>query len=393
MEKRIAMLLNGEIKNDYRVIKMINTLSYKYKIDLYYINGNLHEDQKIFERNVSLYSFKHHLTSKVKLFRHSLFCFEFNFLHDEVIKTKTQYDIIWANDLPTLYPAYKLSKKLKSKLIYDSHEIYNETINQFFPRNNSGIKKVVFSRLIAFMRKHGKKIEKKIFPSVNLLITVNESLLDYFSRNYVVKKGIVIMNVPDKSNTLPNQRIDFRSQFSWDNNSKIIIYQGHLNEGRGLRLLPQTLKLLPNEYKLIILGSGPLKKDLSDSVKKLSLEERIKFIDAVPLSELPKYTLGADAGVNLLESFNLSKQLASPNKLFEYIHSGIPVIASKTIENQKVLERFRIGVLSDNDPGQIAGSLIELFTKPHKDLSHQLSLAKDHYTWERQEELLYSALD
>jgi len=139
------MLLNGEIKNDNRVIKMIRSLSKKSLIDLYYVNGD-ESDKFIFDKNVNLYSFNYEASLKRKLIQHTFFIWEFNFFFSQVMNRKVNYDYIWCNDLPTLNPGLKISKKLESKLIYDSHEIYLETLNQFFPRNSFGLKKIIFDQ-------------------------------------------------------------------------------------------------------------------------------------------------------------------------------------------------------------------------------------------------------
>ena len=153
------MLLNGPVKNDHRVIKMINTLSKKALVDLYYVNGTS-SDNDLFHENVYLFSFKHENSIKRKFLKNSFFCFEFNFMINKVIKQNKSYNYIWSNDLPTLYSSFKLSKKLNAKLIYDSHEIYIETLNQFFPENNRTFKRIIFKILFKFMKIHGSKIEK-----------------------------------------------------------------------------------------------------------------------------------------------------------------------------------------------------------------------------------------
>ena len=177
MSKRIAILLNGEIKNDYRVIKVIQSLSKEHLVDLYYINGNSELDQKAFNNRVKLFSFDHKETLKTKLLRHSFFCYEFIFFIREVTSSKKKYDFIWANDLPTLYPAWSISRKLNAKLVYDAHEIYNETLNQFFPRFANGIKRWTFAIFLKIMRRHGYRMEQKLLPSVDTFMTVNRSLL------------------------------------------------------------------------------------------------------------------------------------------------------------------------------------------------------------------------
>jgi glycosyltransferase involved in cell wall biosynthesis len=392
MSKRIAMLLNGEIKNDHRVIKIINTLSREYLVDLFYVNGDSIKDNFIFSKNVSLFSFRHQASKKINFLRHSFFCYEFNFFIKCVLNAKKSYDIIWANDLPTLYPAFKISQKLNCKLIYDSHEIYVETINQFFPKQASFFKNIFFSILIKLMRNHGYRIEKKGMSNTDLLITVNESLLEYFHGFYDIRKGISIMNLPKNEDTSVKESMNYRELFSWALDSRIVIYQGQLNEGRGLKILIDSFKELSETYKLIILGNGPLKPFLIDKVNQLNLNNRIRFIDTVPLCDLPSYTLGADIGVNLLESFNLSKKLASPNKLFEYIHAGIPVVASNSPENLKVFKKYSIGQMTNNFSNEIAFTIQSINNLDKESLKTELLEAKKFYTWENQEVLLLSSI-
>ena len=393
MMKRVAMLLNGPIQNDYRVIKIIETLIQKHSVHLFYINGNPNDDHQLFNGRVTLSSYTHQASNWVKIIRHSLFCYEFSFFEKRVMESGQHFDFIWANDLPTLNPAYNLSKTLKCKLIYDSHEIYTETINQFFPRHSTGLKKFIFQSMISFMRKHGATVEHRIFPKIDVFLTVNESLLNYFKERNDVRRGLVIMNLPKLVPSITFDRIDFRKKHGWSPSTCIVIYQGQLNEGRGLFMLLESMKLLPTEFKLVVVGNGSLGKELNDWTIRNRLTERIEFIDTVPLNELSAYTSGADLGINLLETFNLSKEYASPNKLFEYIHAVIPVVASDTIENQRVFSSFPIGKLTKNHPREIAAAIIHVANEERSSFTDALAQAKSHYHWKNQVELLNSVLD
>jgi len=387
-EKRICMLLNGEIKNDNRVIKMIRTLSQKSYVDLYYVNGD-ESDQFIFDKNVNLYSFNYNSSLKRKLIQHTFFIWEFNFFFSQVMDKNVNYDYIWCNDLPTLNPGLKISKKLGAKLIYDSHEIYLETLNQFFPRNSKGIKKALFNQNLNLMRLIGKNFNKRVLPQVQTFITVNESLREYFIRQYSIQSSRVIMNLPElKKSEQGTNSIDYRSKYKWDTESIILIYQGALNEGRGLRLLIELMQSIDNKFKLIVLGDGPLKQNLKDLLAPSN--QQVKFIDSVPIEQLLDYTRGADIGINLLEDFNLSKKLASPNKLFEYIHARIPVICSNTIENSKVLKNYKIGLLTENNLTSIKDSIIELSKKKKTIFEDEMIRAIKLYNWESQESKISS---
>ena len=389
-EKRICMLLNGEIKNDNRVIKMIRTLSQKSYVDLYYVNG-VDTDNSIFNKNVNLYSSNYKVSFRRKIIQHSFFIWEFNFFYSQVMDKNVNYDYVWCNDLPTLNPGLKISKKLGAKLFYDSHEIYLETLNQFFPRNSKGIKKALFNQNLNLMRLIGKNFNKRVLPQVHTFITVNESLREYFIQKYSVQNSTVIMNLPElKKSKVGIDSVDYRSKFNWDKESIILIYQGALNEGRGLRLLMELMQNIDNKFKLIVLGNGPLKQNLKDLLAPSN--QQVKFIDSVPIEQLLDYTRGADIGINLLEDFNLSKKLASPNKLFEYIHAKTPVVCSDTIENRRVLQNYKIGLLTENNSKSITEAIIELSSKNKTIFEDEMIRAINNYNWESQESKISSII-
>lgn len=387
----VCMLLNGPIKNDHRVIKMINTLSKKARIDLYYINGKS-ADKKLFNKNISLFSYNIKETIKRKIVKHTLFCYEFNFMIKEAVNQKKSYKYIWANDLPTLYPAYKISRKLSSQLIYDSHEIYLETLNQFFHNNGNTFKQSVFRVILKLMKVHGLNIEKKCSSNTQAFITVNDSLKEYFIEKYKLDNCISIMNFPNSKFT-KSTSIDFRKKFNWSSSTLLLIYQGTINKGRGLDILIETMSIAPKYYKLIIIGDGTMKNYLKERTINLNIVDKVKFINQVPINELSSYSSGADIGINLLENYNLSKKLASPNKLFEYIHSGIPVLCSDSIENKKITSKFKIGELTTIHKSKIIAAIKKIENNGLKYYEKSLKEASTIFEWENQEKKILNLIN
>ncbi len=378
---KVAMLLNGAISNDHRVIKLIQTISTKHAIDLFCLEDDLDDEKLFFSKNVRVIKSSRKVNLKTQLIRHSFFCYEFNFFFDKVMRSRIAYDYIWANDLPTLLPAFKLKIALKAKLIYDSHEIYVETLNQFFPQKTSTIKAFLFSRMVKFMKWHGRKIEKKLIKEVDEFVTVNDSLLDFFKKEYTFERGHVIMNIPSYSGELVKP-FDFRKKFNFESKDLILLYQGNLNQGRGLEKLIEATVYFPDNWKLILIGEGTLKAEL----QKKCNEENVKFMSFVPIHQLPNYTSGADIGINFLESINLSKKMASPNKLFEYIHAGVPILATEGVENRKIIEKYSVGLLCDLNISSILSSIQSMDRVSLKEFSKNCQLARLELRWQNQEE-------
>ncbi|MBN2777432.1 MAG: glycosyltransferase [Bacteroidales bacterium] len=384
---QICILLNGPIKNDSRVRKVIKTLlnNNNNNIDLYYVFGDK-TDELIFNGNISLFAIKYQVSNYRKLLRHTFFYNEFNFIAREVLKNKKQYDYVWANDLPCLKPAVKIKKKTGAKLIYDSHEIYNETLNQFFPKKAVFIKSLIFKALLLFMRFAGFYAEKKLLKKTDFFVTVGNELRKYFEQKYQYKGIKILMNCPDIKN--PMVEIDLKSLLGIKQSSKLVIYQGVLNYGRGLHLMIESFRNVSDDIYLLILGSGMIKHELVALVKQYKLENKVLFHEKVSLSTLPSYTAAADFGINLLEDINLSKKYAVPNKLFEYIHAGLPVISSKMPESVAIYKEFCIGKLVENDPHKIAEAINNITMEDITDYRKNCKLAANKYNWENQVQVL-----
>ena len=388
--KKVAVLLHGPVRHDGRVIKMLRTISRWASVDFFYMHGR-EEDRSLFNPNVRLFSPDLPSPFLRKCLRHSFFYREFDFMTGAVLKTGVRYDVIYCNDLPTLRPGLQLKRKLGSRLIYDSHEIYIETINQFFPKSAGGIKGGIFKFLIRFMRRVGRKFEARAIREADSVITVNDSLASYFFEEYQLRtRPVVIYNCPDRQfrESAPRKR---KEELNRPEDGVILIYQGVLNEGRGLRLMIRAMKELDARYHLLIVGEGPLKKELLNLREELRLDTRVHFTGRVSYQGLSSYTRSADIGLNLLENTNLSKSMALANKLFEYIHSGLPVLSTNTPEHQKIYGRYEIGVLINNNVEEIKEG-IESIWKKHEDFTSALNEARNEFNWENQEPRLYEAL-
>jgi glycosyltransferase involved in cell wall biosynthesis len=196
------------------------------------------------------------------------------------------------------------------------------------------------------------------------------------------------MNYPSQINTEITP-YTFREKFNWEASDLVFLYQGILNAGRGLPVLIELFSKLPKSSKLVILGNGGLEKQLKKAAAQKQATN-IVFFDLVPLNELPSYTAGADIGFNLLEPLNLSKQLASPNKLFEYIQAGIAVIGSDTIENEKVISAYDIGLVSATTVTDLEVAISSLTSEKLNEFKRNCREISSNFSWESQEEKLIS---
>lgn len=252
-------------------------------------------------------------------------------------------DVLLANDLDTLGPNYLVAKLKGIPLVYDSHEIFCEV-----PELQANPSK----------KKIWESLEKRIVPKLKYGITVNESIAAYFKEKYKTP-FIAVRNIPDYRKP---DGIKIRKDLALPEDRKIIILQGAgINVQRGAEELVEAFRYLDQRYLLLIVGSGDVIGQLKNNVKRFGLEQHVVFVDKMPATELRQYTLNADLGVTIDKDTNLNYHFSLPNKVFDYIHAGIPVLASRLPEIEKLVTSYDIGTFIENhDPEHIA-SQIESF--------------------------------
>lgn len=388
--KKICVLLNGPIASDSRVIREIKTMSKVAFIDVFYIEGS-DLDKEIFVDNVRLFSCEKRKGMLVKIIKHTCFYNEFMFFVPEVLKQNIAYDYIWANDLPDLKPALKIKKILGSKVIYDSHEIFIGTLNQFFPSNAKWYKSIVYKTALFLMTILGYRAEEKMVKLIDGFVTTSISVKDYFQKKYNRNDIQIVMNCPNLQKI--TNFFNFRKEYYLSEDSFILLFQGRLNAGRALLEMVDSMQYVNDKIHLFVIGDGTLKKEMQERTAKLKLQNKIHFINEVPSSELLIYTRGADAGINLQESINISKYLASANKLFEYTHSGIPTIGSDVPENKRIIKKYDLGLLVNNEPKEIANAINKMSKMDLSKYKDNCKVAAQEYNWENQEKVILDLIN
>jgi glycosyltransferase involved in cell wall biosynthesis len=382
IKKNIAMLVDGPINRDGRVIKIIKTLSLEHKVYVISLETSLPVTIS-FNSNVflSTYSIK-----KNWIYRNIFFYKKYFNIINIAKKKNVDFDLIYCNDYPTLKIGVYLKKVFEgATLIYDSHEIYVETINQFFP--STGWKKFYGFILVYINKKIHLKEEKKLVNDVDYFITVCKSFKDYFEKVYNINNVIVLKNCPNLK-TRFNKTNLIRDTLKIGNESTIYLYQGEINKGRGLDLIINVFKKLTLKEHFVILGDGPIKESLATKVGREKIKN-VHFINAVPFDKLLDYTNSADVGMLLIQPINKSKELTLPNKIFEYMISGIPVISNSLIESKNIIEEGNCGYIIPNDTQSL--SLYKLILEIKKNQTNLYLKGQNgkkmifkEYNWESQ---------
>ncbi len=280
-------------------------------------------------------------------------------------------DVLLANDLDTLLPNYLISKLKGIPLIYDSHELFCEVPEL---QANQAKKRI------------WEKLEKRIVPYLNYCLTVNQSIANWFTKKYQVPFSVV-RNIPSYSKI---ENLKTRSELQLPLDKKIVILQGAgINVDRGSEELVEAFQYLDNSYLLLIIGCGDVITALKEKVITLQSQTNVLFIDKMPASELRHYTANANIGVTIDKDTNLNYHFSLPNKVFDYMHAGIPILASKLPEIEQLINTYHIGTfIESHQPQHIAEQLREFLTSADYEVckrNTQLAAAENNWETEKQQ--------
>ena len=359
MKKKLFVVVTNDISTDYRVHKVcLYLLQKNYQIEIY---GRVLPNTIFVKRDYKTIRKKHFFNHNFMFyaeFNIRLFCYLFF----------KKYDCILANDLDTLPACFFISKLKKTPLVYDSHELFSEGPEL------QGRK---------FVQNFWRKLEDFFLPRIKKSYTVSQSIADFYHKKYQNNMG-VIRNIPLKNE--PNTSADI----AFPTNHKTILYQGVLNPGRGLKPMIEALKYLDN-LDLIIIGYGKVEDELKQFVIDKKMQDRVFFLGRISREKLVNYTKKATLGMVLEEPLGLSFQYSLPNKLFDYIHAGIPIIAGNLIEISNIINEYKVGIVIENYmPETIATAIQELFNNERKllEIRQNQQKASEVLCWEIEQQKL-----
>lgn len=359
-QQKIVVTVSNDLSTDQRVRKMCHSLS-QLGYEIILVGRELPNSLPI-DRPYEVKRFRLWF-NKGALFYANLNIRLFFFL------LLNNYDRIHANDLDTLLPAYIISKWRKKPIVYDTHEIFTEVPEI----QGRWVKKVWLA------------IEDYIFPKLDKILTVNQSIADLYGKRY--DKDIkVIRNIPEKRNTNISKS---RRDLNFPENAFIVIAQGSgINIDRGNEELLLAMKYLENTL-LLFVGSGDAIPGLKKMNTENQLEEKVRFIDRMPYEDMIQYTINADLGISLDKPNNLNYLFSLPNKIFDYISADTPILASDLIEVRNIIDSYKVGFIIDKiSPEKIAEGIEWMKAKPKDSWLDSLNHAASELTWESEAEVL-----
>lgn len=250
-------------------------------------------------------------------------------------------DIIHANDLNVLVPAFQASRQLKCKLIYDSHEINAEN---YTTDGRSPIAWIM------------KLVEKYIVKRVNLMVCVSNAAAEYFSAEYCIKKPMVVTNCSLQKETLREEPTK--------HNGFEILNHGQFYPGRGYEEMIEAAKLVEDypDIKICLRGFGRLEESMREQAQE-NKSENVIFYPPVNVEQLIPEAAHSHIGIAITEPICLNFKLSVSNKLFEYAAAGLPVIMSDIPEHRYLNAKYNFGlIIPENTPKALADTIIKMYS-------------------------------
>lgn len=291
-------------------------------------------------------------------------------------------DVYHALDLPALPACYLVARLRRKPIIFESYELPLSTLP---PRELSAGRRLL-QFLLAPLLRH-------IIPRCDGVIAVSPPIIQEMSRRYPGARLTLVRNIPPyqvmvKSNLL-HQRLGL------DAHTRIVLYQGHLQADRELDRLVYVAKFLKPNVVLVLMGkSQPETLALLESLmSREGVTERVKILPPVPYADLLRWTCSADLGLLIYSpDYSLNIRLCLPNKLFEFLMAGLPILTAPLDAVAEIVQTYAVGqIVSSLAPEAIAAA-IHAMLDDEQTLQQMrfnaLQVAQQCFCWEKEQQNL-----
>jgi glycosyltransferase involved in cell wall biosynthesis len=219
-------------------------------------------------------------------------------------------------------------------------------------------------------------------PAADLVVTATETWADLLAADLAGLRPLVVRNVPERSAT-ERTTADLKARLGIDTSTPVLVYQGSIQRGRGIEVTIEALRALP-ECHLAIIGYGSHRPVLEALADELGVCARVHFTGPIPNTELIAWTRSCEVGTCLIEDTSLSYRTSLPNKLFEYMHAGVPVVASDFQEMGAIVRRTRSGEVCDPADAASVANAIEMVLADRDRYAAAARRAASDFVWEHE---------
>ncbi len=270
-------------------------------------------------------------------------------------------DVIHANDFDTVPSAWLASLFRKTKVVYDSHEVYTE--------NYEIAQNPLMQRIVRWA-------ESFLIRRVAQVVSVSHAASRQLASMYYIPTPMVVTNCAYRCQV----DLDARKHAGFE-----VLYHGKMTPNRGYEEFVLAAEHIPPGVKLVLRGFGVSEDALRQLVTDHKLEDRVRFAPAVEIAELIPAATESHVGVVLTKPVCLNYEYTVSNKLFEYLSAGIPVILSSVAEHVYLVEKYHFGLLvAEVTPEQVGAAITRLANDPqlYQELRANAIAAAKELCWE-----------
>lgn len=282
-------------------------------------------------------------------------------------------DAYHAHDAEALLACYIAGRLRRKPVVLDAHEL-----PYFEPHL---LQRPLQRRFRIFLL-------RRMLPRISAAITVSPPLITEMQQRYGGPPAVLVRNVPPYQPPHVSNRL--REHLCLDATTRIALYQGALQNDRALNVLVRAARVLAPGIMLVLMGDGPSKTDLEALIQHEGLSDRVHLLPAVPYEELLTWTASADLGLIIYPpSTSPNVRYCLPNKLFEYLMVGLPVLASRLDAVHEILSKYSTGdILQTLEPEEIARAINRMTQDPIRSVSmrqNALRASTTDLNWEREQ--------
>ena len=271
--------------------------------------------------------------------------------------------LIHANDYNTAWIGVIGKWTTGARLIYDSHELWPDRNLRPEPRGWLLLCESLFVRV------------------ADEVITTSPGYAQVLARRYRIAEPRLIRNVP-------GWKVAAGEEERPSGAGPLAVYFGAITRNRGLATALRALALVPELHMRFV---GPeawgYRAELAALAEELGVAGRLELLDPVPPDRAASVLADADLGLALIEPACLSYRMTLPNKLYEYVAAGLPILAGEVPVLAAEVRGNRIGLVADPaDPVAVAAALRAMLEPDaQRELRAAVRLVARDAVWEREQ--------
>jgi glycosyltransferase involved in cell wall biosynthesis len=287
---------------------------------------------------------------------------------------RSSFDVVHCHDLDTLPLGFVLGKLKRKPVVYDAHESFPDMLA-------GSVHGVIRGALM--------RLENFLIRRIDLLITVGRELQRHFDSRGA-RRSAVVGNWKrlEEYQRPPKERDEIRRRLGVPEEALLVVCITQLLKDRKLEELLDAVDSCSSVY-LIIGGKGVLERQV---VERAARNARIRYVGFVRGHEIPAYTCAADAVYYGFDNENPNARFSAPNKLFEALAAGRPLITGNFGEIGRVVREASCGIVLDRYSEAGVRRALESLCDPevrNQYAGNAYRMGRTAMNWAKAEETLY----